>query len=99
MPDLQPMHYFSTLRGVTEQETHSPVVYYGASWRIPRASMRSEEAAKKAMKQDFDRLEALLQRTFEDKKVIVGGIIERYETYDIETGDMLVLYRIPYIEK
>ena len=94
MPDGQTaLHYFSTVRGVTEEGPDSPIVYYGASWRIPKAAMRSLQT----MQHEFEVMEDLVRREFADKKFPVGGIVERYEVFDIETGEMIVMCRIPYI--
>ena len=85
------IHYFSTLRGFRNQGANEAVVYYGAIVRIPAQEYATEEATKNYEEPLLDKLEEKVAAL----GVPEGAIIERYDTWDWETGDVLVLYRIP----
>jgi len=84
--------YASATQGITRQETGTPTIYHGRCFKIPKALFR------KARNVDLERdLEELIQEV-QDKGLepaLDGGTIEGYETWDIETGDVWVTYRVP----
>ncbi len=89
--------YQSTVRGVAEAKAkdETPFIYVGHLHRIPSA--------------DFAKIKMLDHETnpgilFGDRigndgsqyEPAPGETIEGYEAWDIETGDVLVLWRVPY---
>lgn len=101
--------YFQVTDGAqAEMQGGAPMLYVGVSYHIPRAEIEEaqrvfeethdpERAQQVVAKDDVDP-QALIQR------VTAGGfmpmpdaILERFDTVDSETGDILVLLRVPCI--
>jgi len=88
--------YYSTSKGVTQQQTGSVITYYGSVFRISR-ELFSEEGEV-----DFENeINELIERISDLglEPLLDGTTVERYETWDVETGDVLVMYRIPCASK
>lgn len=84
-------HTVSSVRGLADQHTEG-ALYVGTVSRIAaREFDRMEDAAKR----DCAKLPRLVRPTVYGTP-IVPGPVERYEVYDIDTGDMLVMWRVPY---
>ena len=84
--------YYSTTKGVTEQQTGEPTIYYGKVFKIP-SKLFSEEGDV-----DFETEIAELVQEIQSKDsepMLDAATVERYETLDIETGDAWVMYRVP----
>lgn len=84
--------YYSTSKGVTEQQTGTPTTYYGKVFKIPE-KLFSEQGDV-----DFEKDIGELVQEVRDKglePVLDGATVERYETWDIENGDVWVMYRVP----
>ena len=73
------------------------VLYYGAVRRIPSHEFHEDFVAA-SEKYDAVFPGSLLDDR-EDCERIPNAPIERFDTYDKETGDMLVLWRVPYRRK
>ena len=85
--------YTSPQKGITQARTRESLRYYGKVIRIPR-----EELGKaSALTYDADP-EELLQ-DLKDAEPVLGGIVEQYEVVDMETGDLLIMLRVPYRQK
>ena len=85
------IHYFSTIRGFSNQYTNEDVVYYGAVVRIPAQEYASQGAIKKYEEPVFNELEGKAAAF----GIPEGAIVERYDSWEWETGDVLVMCRIP----
>ena len=85
--------YCGVSRGL---EGHS-VLYFGAARRIPSHEFHEDFVAA-SEKYDAGLPGSLLD-DFKDYERIQNIPIERFDTYDKETGDMLVLWRVPYRPK
>ena len=84
--------YYPTQKGVTEQQTGEPTVYRGKAFKIPK-HLFSEDGDV-----DFEKEIGELVAEMEEKgsePLLEEATIERYETWDIETGDAWVMYRVP----
>lgn len=86
------IHYYATIRGISQLETQKDLVYYGLSYRIKRDDFTGAEHRKKE-KEILDTIEGWL----DDGQVLKGGTIERYEVFDIESDDIIVMWRIPFV--
>jgi hypothetical protein len=84
--------YYKTTMGVTQQQTGTSANYYGKVFRIPK-DLFSEEGDV-----DFEKDVGELVQEVQSKglePMIEGTTVERYEIWDVENGDVLVMYRIP----
>ena len=88
--------YYSTTKGVTQQQTDASLVYHGKVFRIPKPLFDED------VEVDFDKEIAELVREVQEKglePLLDETTIERYETWDTESGDVWVMYRVPCAEK
>lgn len=85
------MFYYSTIKGVESEE--KDVFYLGRVYRIPEKAYGTE----KHLQYEIDPQDLL--KDLGDLEPIPGGTIERYEVRDINTGDVHVMYRVPYRPK
>jgi hypothetical protein len=88
--------YYSTVQGVTQQQTSAPTMYYGKVFKIPK-ELFSEDGEV-----DFEKEIGELNGKIDEKglePVLDEATIERYETWDIENGDVWVMYRVPCVTK
>lgn len=89
------MVYNSTLRGKTERETGRATVYYGLTYHIPKDVYGTDkhleiETAYQA------KVDKLIAEGIDDQGGFPkGGTVERYEAWDIDSDDVLVMWRIP----
>lgn len=89
--------YQSTVRGISRKETEKlgkdiGFVYYGIVFTIP-----FEDFPDTVL--EFEPSFENLLTEFNDCIPMPGGIIERHEIVDINTGDVHVMLRVPYIAK
>lgn len=95
--------YYSTLRGVSnEDDEGQDRVYYGKIIRHPGGEI--DDAAKKAEEGVMVEIENLVagrhtSHSVEGAQFAAGEFVERYEIYDIETGDLVVMWRLPFKRK
>ena len=88
--------YYSTTKGVTQQQTDASMVYHGKIFRIPKPLFDEEVDV------DFDKEIGELVQEIQEKglePLLDETTIERYETRDIESGDVWVMYLVPCAEK
>ena len=87
------IHYKSTVRGRTNPDGSGDIIYYGKVCRIPERDFGTDRHMQwETMPND------LLKETSEGVpggEPVPGGFLERYEAYDIKSGDVLVLWRVP----
>ena len=84
--------YYSTMLGVTQQQTGNPTIYYGKVFKIP------EELFSEDGEVDFEKEIGELNEEIRDRglePVLDEATVERYETWDVENGDVWVMYRVP----
>ena len=95
--DQRTMFYQSTIRGRTEEETKRATVYYGATYKIPRDIFATDEQIE-VEKQMLEKLNEWIETDIDEDegRFPQDGIIERYEVYEIGTGDIWVMYRVPH---
>ncbi len=84
--------YTSPQKGITRARTGESLRYYGKVVRIPK-----EELGKLSALTHDVHPEELLQE-LKDAKPVPGGTVEQYEVVDIETGDLLTMWRVPYLQ-
>ena len=88
--------YYSTIRGITEQKTNEPTVYFGIVSRVPSKDVGDPNQFQHEVEPNeiMDKLSQL-----KGIKPVPGGVWERYEVFDVDTGDMLMMYRVPCREE
>ena len=89
------MVHSTKLRGATERETGKPHLYRGFFYRIPGGDELKQLSVEAEMSR---KLENAL-RDDGELEFPADGIIERYEANDVETGDLLVMIRVPFRQK
>ncbi len=85
----QPLHH-----GMQNPTGCDSIIYVGTTYRVPR----SEYNTIRQLEWEIPPDELIDDITFDDDCVLVPdrqGIIERFETLDRDTGDLLVMYRVP----
>ncbi len=88
--------YYSTTLGVTQQQTGAPTVYYGKVFKIPK-ELFSEDGEVDFEKEIGQLTEEVREKGLEP--VLDDATVERYETWDIENGDVWAMYRVPCVNK
>jgi hypothetical protein len=86
----QPLHH-----GLQNPTGDKAITYFGTTYRVPASAHNTIQQ----LEWETPPNELVQPLTLADGSQLqpdVGGIIERFETLDNETGDLLVLYRIPY---
>ncbi len=95
-----PLVWYSTIRGASNPDRDMERVYYGKVYRIPRDAVGDREAGEGGAieERELSALEdEVINASCTDNGIpAVGEIFERYDVFDAETGDMLVMYRVPY---
>ncbi len=89
------MIHSTKLRGATERETGKPHLYRGFFFRIPAGDELRQLSVEAEISQ---KLEKALGGD-DELEFPADGIIERYEVHDFETGDLLVMVRVPFRQK
>ena len=93
---MRSVFYRSTIRGITSDKGEE-AIYCGTVLRIPSKAYGTPGYSPGEWEPEP---ESLLQPHAgiggEVYEPIMGGTMERYETRDLETGDVLVLWRFPY---
>lgn len=84
--------YYSTKQGVTEQQTGGSAVYHGRVFKIP-GELFSEDAEVDFQKEITELNDELRSKGMEP--VLDQTTVERYETWDMDSGDVWVMYRVP----
>jgi len=84
--------YYSTTRGVTQQQTGASTIYYGKAFKIPKKSF-SEDGEVDFEKDIGGLVEEIQKKNLEP--LLNEATVERYEAWDVENGDVWVMYRVP----
>ncbi len=87
--------YQSVNRGFSNPDGSEPITYFGVSFRIPRrdhATIRQLEWEVPPA----ELCETLHLKDGRTLKPLLDDVIERFETIDQQSGDVLVMYRVPY---
>ena len=87
--------YQSVCRGLQNPAGAHAITYFGTTFRIPR----SDHATIRQLEWERPPDELCQPVTLNDGTLVhpdMSGIIERLETLDQETGDVIVTYRVPY---
>jgi hypothetical protein len=91
----QEMWYISTARdfkGGTEPHR----VYYGLTFRTKAEDLTTPAQLEQEQKV-MDTIQAWMKESpLEEARFPKSAAIERYEVYEVETGDLLVMYRVPF---
>ena len=95
-----PLVWFSTIRGISNPDRATERVYYGKVHRVPRDAVGARAAGEAGAIEERE-LRALENEVInasctDDGIPATGEIFERYDVFDAETGDCLVMYRVPY---
>ena len=84
--------YYSTAQGVTQQHKGLSAIYYGKVFKIPK-ELFSEERDIDFQKDIEELLEEIQDKGLEP--ILNESTVERYETWELESGDVRVMYRVP----
>ncbi len=91
-----PVWYLSTVRGINNREREKPLMtYFGTTYRVPREIHGTDEQLKHEQTSD-DMMQTVTDYDGTIWTPALGEPIERYECRDLETGDVLVMYRVAY---
>lgn len=93
-----PLVWFGTGRGISNPDQGTNRLYYGKVVRIPQ-DIEDAGAERTAIEErELGSLEdkVIHKSCVENGTPATGEIFERYDVYDAETGDILVMYRVPY---
>ncbi len=74
--------------------------YFGRMFRVPRSVLSNHEGWGAIAQRETDEFARLvLNGIFDetDPQPAVGEFLERFEAFDLETGDVLVMHRVPYM--
>ena len=85
--------YWSTVRGFANQDGGPATIYYGKVYRIPREDFGTQRGLNHE-KDPGDIIEEI-RNSRPDLDPSPFGPIERYEIFEVGTGDVFVMYRIP----
>ena len=85
------VHYLSTVNGVAKTESGRETFYYGLTVRMPQADF--PDKLEEYITREIDRIDRFINSLPDDEEV--GEPLERYEVYDTESDDVLVMWRIP----
>ena len=88
--------YYPTTKGVTQQQTGKEMVYYGKVFRIPKP-LFDEEGDVEFEKEIAGLVDEIQAKGLEP---LTGEMtVEHYETWDTESDDVWVMYRMPCSKK
>ncbi len=88
--------YYSTTKGVTQQQTGASMVYHGKVFKIHKP-LFDEEVDVEFEKEVGELVQEMAEKGLEP--LLDESTIERYETWDIDSGDVWVMYRVPCAKK
>jgi len=88
-------HYFSITEGIEANARKGETYYVGFMSRIPAQDFPGKLKELAAL--DVVKVGLCVAQLPEGQEA--GQVVERYEVYDADTGDILVMYRIPVHKK
>lgn len=84
--------YQSTRRGLANPDGSAPVTYYGRVYRIPA----SQHGTIQQLEWELSPIELLNVPDGQPLERSADDAIERLEVIDQQTGDVWVMYRVPF---
>lgn len=93
-----PLFWYSTIKGASNPDRGMGRLYYGKVFRIPHDIGDEGDERIAIEERELGILEDKVIHTscVENGTPATGEIFERYDVLDAETGDILVMYRVPY---
>lgn len=88
--DKGTVFYLSVSQGISNPQGQEPITYHGKVYRIPRSEHGTIRQLEWEMKP-----EELLRGMGSNEEPVGGGVIERFEIFDQDSGDVWVMYRVP----
>ena len=88
------MFWYSANRGFSNDDGARKRVYYGKIFRIPKDTEGGEDIEQHELDDLQDRF--INSSCAEGAMPVEGETFERYDMFDPDTGDMVVVYRVPY---
>jgi hypothetical protein len=89
------IYYISASKDFRGDEQHNRV-YYGLTFRV-KVEQFTTPAQAELEQQVMDTITAWITRSpVKGYRVSDDPTIERFETFHVETGDIIVMYRIPF---
>ena len=83
--------YCSSKEGLTPEKEGKPILYYGRVMRVPSGTDVVETVKAVDLAEMLDGIEG--------GEYVPGGTMEHYEVIDRDTGDLLIMWRVPFREK
>ncbi|MHB9130126.1 MAG: hypothetical protein ACYDBB_03425 [Armatimonadota bacterium] len=107
-PQFRAVHFHMTEGAQSQMMGGLPLLYVGISYHIPKEEIeeaqriydetRDPARAQQIIEQDDVSPDALLKHVSEHGfQPLPDAVLERFDTVDSDTGDMLVLLRVPCI--
>ncbi len=94
------MIWFSTRRGFSNDDGAKDRIYYGKIFRIPSDIHATDKqtGVESIEQKELDDLQErfLNSGCVEGGTPAIGEVFERYDRHDPDTGDLVVMYRVPY---
>ena len=100
--DIPKMHliWHSTCRGFSNDDGTRDRIYYGKIFRIPSDiyATNKQTGAGSIEERELDDLQERFINSgcVEGGSPAIGEVFERYDMHDPDTGDLIVMYRVPY---
>jgi len=95
MSDKGTVYYQSIDRGLENPAGKQPVRYFGRVFKIPRSAHGNMQQLEWEPSPSELR-PPLTSREGDAIESVDRGVIERFEVVDQESGDVWVMYRVPY---
>ena len=85
--------YWSTVKGLANKDGGPATVFYGKVHKIPREDFSTQRHLnhEKMLEEIIEEI----RNSRPDLDPSLFGPIERYEIFEVGTGDVFVMYRIP----
>jgi len=83
--------YWSTVKGLANNDGGPATVFYGKVHKIPREDFSTQQHL------NHEKMPEEIIEEIRSSRPDVDpiGPVERYEIFEVDTGDVLVMYRIP----
>jgi hypothetical protein len=89
------LYYQSALEGMANPTGEPRMSYYGKVIRIPRRELDTPHSA--ILRRDLMQDLPSLLRGYGGPMPAPGGPLERIEVRDVDTGDLLIMWRLPFL--
>lgn len=92
---LPTVYYQPVRHGLSNAAGDKPIIYHGKAYRVPR----SAHGTVQQLEWEIPPRELPTPITRDDGVSVYpveGAVIERFEIVDRDTGDLWVMYRVPY---